>query len=184
MLKALYPYDYVESVFAIDYAALYAQGYRGLLFDIDNTLVHHGDDSTKEVDDLFKTLHRIGFKTLLLTNNEERRVQRFIRNIDTPYICEADKPAPGSYQKALALLGLEKEQAVCIGDQIFTDILGANRCGIASILVQFIRRPGETRIGKKRYLEKAILACYSRSKSCKNRFGDIHPPHLQHEVDS
>ena len=47
MFKKFYPYAYVESVFVIDYQKLYEKGYRGLIFDIDNTLVHHGDDSTK-----------------------------------------------------------------------------------------------------------------------------------------
>ena len=74
----LYPYAYAESVFSIDYQKLYDKGYRGIIFDIDNTLVHHGDDSTKEVDDLFRLLQNMGWKTLLLTNNEEERVKRYL----------------------------------------------------------------------------------------------------------
>ena len=76
MLKKLYPYAFVESVFCIDYKKLYKMGFRGLMFDIDNTLVHHGDDSTKEIDDLFKKIKKIGFKTVLLSNNTEERVKR------------------------------------------------------------------------------------------------------------
>lgn len=59
MLKDLYPYEYVESVFTIDYKKLYQNGYRGLLFDIDNTLVPHGENSTPEVDELFKNIQNI-----------------------------------------------------------------------------------------------------------------------------
>lgn len=173
MLKTFYPYAYVESVFAIDYEKLYAAGYRALLFDIDNTLVHHGDDSTREIDVLFKQIHAIGFKTLLLTNNDEARVLRFIKNIDTLYLCEADKPAVDGYLKALEMLNVQKSEAVCIGDQVFTDILGANKSGIASILVKFIRLPQETRIGKRRQLEKLILAFYRCSKSYRNALGNI-----------
>ncbi len=174
MLQQFYPYDYVESVFAIDYGKLYALGYRGLIFDIDNTLVHHGADSTPEVDSLFKDIRRIGFQTLLLSNNEEKRVLRFMRNIDTLYICDADKPAPCNYLKALDMMGIKKEEAICIGDQIFTDILGANKSGIASILVKFIRLDEKAKLGKKRQLEKVILACYKRSKAYQNRLGEIH----------
>ena len=77
MFKLFYPYEYVESVFSIDYNKLYDMGYRGLIFDIDNTLVHHGDDSTPEIDNLFKVIQNIGFKTLLLSNNNEERIKKF-----------------------------------------------------------------------------------------------------------
>ena len=169
----LYPYAYAESVFSIDYQKLYDKGYRGIIFDIDNTLVHHGDDSTKEVDDLFRLLQNMGWKTLLLTNNEEERVKRFIRNIDTLYICYAQKPNKTNYLKAVEMMQMKKEEAVLIGDQIFTDILGANRSGIASILVKFIRLKEETKIGKRRHIENWILRCYRKNKSLQNRLGDI-----------
>ena len=77
MFQILYPYEYVENVFAIDYKKLYEKGFRGILFDIDNTLVHHGDDSTEEIDQLFAMVQSIGFQTLLLTDNNEERVKRF-----------------------------------------------------------------------------------------------------------
>ena len=174
MLKQFYPYAYAESVFAIDYQKLYDKGYRGILFDIDNTLVHHGDPSTKEVDALFQKLHRMGWKTLLLTNNDQERVERFIQNIHTLYLCDAEKPDPSSYQKAIEQLNLPKQTVICIGDQIFTDILGANRSGISSILVKFIQIDGETKIGKRRYLERLILKFYRHSPFCRDRLGNIY----------
>lgn len=173
MLKKFYPYEYVESVFDIDYEVLYKKGFKGLIFDIDNTLVHHGADSTKEIDDLFKKIQNIGFKTILLSNNNEERVKRFLKNINSLYICDAQKPNIENYLKAVDMMNIEKEEAIFIGDQIFTDILGANRSGIASILVKFIRLKSETKIGKKRHLENFILKFYKRNKSLQNRFGDI-----------
>lgn len=169
----LYPYAYVDSVFSIDYRKLYEKGYRGLIFDIDNTLVHHGDDSTPEIDGLFRRLHELGFQTLLLSNNNEARVLRFKENIDCLYICDAEKPKPWGYLKAVEMMGIQKEEAILLGDQIFTDILGANRSGIASILVKFIRLPEETKFGKRRMVENMILKCYRRSRRYQNRFGDI-----------
>ena len=156
-LQELLPYEYVDSVFDIDYRKLYSAGCRGLIFDIDNTLVHHGDDSTPEVDALFGRLAEMGFRIVFLSDNSEERVRRFLRRIDAPYVCEADKPGTAGYLRALELLGLEKEQTVCIGDQMFTDVLGANRAGIPSILVRFIRLPDERWIGKRRYVEYAAL---------------------------
>ena len=165
MLKKYYPGTYADSVFDIDYPKLYAKGYRGIIFDVDSTLVPHGGDSTPAVDALFKEIHAAGLKTLLLTNNDEERVLRFIRNIDTLYLCDADKPDPAGYLKAVEMLGVDKDQVVYIGDQVFIDIVGANRAGIDSILVHYILHEGETKLGIKRNLEKPVLWCYRRSKS-------------------
>ena len=174
MLKRFYPYEHTDSVFSIDYDKLYAKGFRGILFDIDNTLVHHGDDSNEQVDALFRRIHSAGLKTLLLSNNTEERILRFLKNIDSLYIQDADKPDPSCYLKALQMLELKREETVVIGDQLFTDIYGANRCGIPSILVDFIRQPGVSKIGKKRQLERLILWFYRRNHSCRCRLGDIY----------
>lgn len=173
MLKWFYPYEYAHSVFTIDYDKLYNSGYRGLIFDIDNTLVPHGDDSDNSIDSLFHNLHRKGFQTLLLSNNGEERVKRFIRNIDTLYICNGNKPKPQGYLRAVEMLQLSKKEVVFIGDQIFTDIFGANRSRIASILVQFLHHPEETSFGKRRAVEGRILKCYKRSKKYQNRLGHV-----------
>lgn len=173
MLKCFYPYEYVPDVHAIDYEKLYALGYRGILFDIDNTLVPHGKGSTPEIDALFRRIQSLGLKTVLLSNNNEARILRFLENIESPYVCDGDKPKPDGYEKALRLLDLPRERVVCIGDQIFTDIYGANRCGIPNILVHFIRKPGEKKIGIRRNLEKIVLRCYRMRRSCQHRLGDI-----------
>ena len=173
MFRKFYPYAYVESVFCIDYRKLYDMGIKGIIFDIDNTLVHHGDDSTPEIDALFREIQAIGLKTLLLSNNSDERVKRFLKNIDSLYICNAGKPDPANYWKAVEMLGMDKEETVCVGDQIFTDILGANRSGMASILVKFIRLDEEADIGKRRKLENFILGFYRKNIKFQNRLGDI-----------
>ncbi|MBQ7242127.1 MAG: HAD-IIIA family hydrolase [Firmicutes bacterium] len=174
MLKKFYPYEYEESVFSIDYEKLYEKGFRGLIFDIDNTLVPHGADSTAEVDEFFRYIQGLGFKTLLLSNNDEERTLRFLKNIDSLYICDADKPKPAGYLKAVDMLDMPKNQAVVIGDQIFTDIYGANRSGLASILVKFIGHDTVSKAGRRRKLENFVLHFYKRSKSCYMRLGGIH----------
>ncbi|MBR3933067.1 MAG: HAD-IIIA family hydrolase [Clostridia bacterium] len=173
MLKKFYPYEYADSVFSIDYNKLYALGYRAVIFDIDNTLVHHGEDSTPEIDRLFIEIHNSGLKTLLLSNNDTPRIERFLKNIDSPYIADADKPNPNGYYKALEMLEVKKEEAVFVGDQVFTDICGANKVGMANILVKFLRYESETKIGKKRTLEKYILKFYKMKKKYHHRIGDI-----------
>ena len=170
MLRKFYPYAYYDSVFEIDYKGLYDRGIRGLIFDIDNTLVHHGDDATKDIEELFIKIHEIGLKTVLLSNNDEDRVKRFIKNIDTPYICDADKPQPVGFEKALRILGVRKKDAVVIGDQMFVDIVGANNCNIPSILVHYIKTPHSSWPGFKRIIEKMILLIYKCDRRYNNRF--------------
>ena len=173
MLKKYYPYEYVKSVFAIDYQKLYNAGFRALIFDLDNTLVHHGEDSTPEVDALFQELQQMGFKTFLLSNNNVSRIERFLKNIDCPYIPYADKPKPQNYRKAVELLGVKKEQAVYIGDQVYADIYGANLCGIPSVLVEFMRKPEEKKIGIRRRVEQLLLFFYRSNKKYQFRLGGI-----------
>lgn len=173
MLTDFFPHEYAESVFAIDYAKLYKLGFRGVIFDIDNTLVHHGDPSTPEVDELFRQIHAAGLRTLLLSDNTRERVEMFNKNINTLYIDSAGKPDPACLKKALKKLGLKREHVVYIGDQMFMDILCANRAGIKSILVKFIQLPDEMRIGVRRYAEYALLALWRRTPLA-HRIGDIY----------
>ena len=157
MIRDYFPRAYAASVFAIDYQQLADEGFRGVIFDIDNTLVHHGEGSTPRVDALFARLHKIGLKTCLLSNNDEERVQRFIPNIDTDYICDAGKPDPAGYLRAAEMMGTKPWETLVVGDQLFTDVLGANRAGMPAVLVKFIRLPGEKWIGWHRYMEYGIL---------------------------
>lgn len=172
MLKKYYPNQHVHSVFDIDFQKLYDLGYRGILFDVDNTLVHHGDDSNEKINSLFKEIKEIGLKTILVSDNNEERLLRFLKNIDSPYIAEANKPNPQNYIKALEILGITNHQAICIGDQVFKDILGANNSNIDSILVDFIKVSDNEKIGKRRYVEKIILQFYKHNKKF-NSIGDI-----------
>lgn len=169
MLRLLYPFEYVESVFTIDFEKLRQRGYRGLIFDIDNTLVCHAGDSNEKVDAFFSYLHELGFQTLLLSNNSEERVLRFLKNIDSLYIADAKKPLRRNYIKAVKKMGLEKEEVLFIGDQIFTDTFGANRSGIACILVRFISPNGEVDFKLRRRLEKTVLDRYLKNPKYQHR---------------
>ena len=138
MLKNYFPYEYLDSPFSIDYQKLFDKGFRGIIFDIDNTLVPHGAESNPDVDSLFEKIHAAGFKTLLLSNNSEERVLSFKKNISSLHISEAEKPDTKNYIRAVEMLGLKKENVVYIGDQITIDIVGANKSGIPSILVKYV----------------------------------------------
>lgn len=170
-LSQLYPYEYAEDVFSIDYAYLYQRGFRALVFDIDNTLVPHGADSTPEVDRLFRRLHSLGFKTLLLSDNSAARIERFNANIQTLYICDAGKPDPKGFERALSLLNTERSKTIVVGDQLFTDIRGANLSGLPSILVKYIGFYRKEKKGIRRNVEKIVLRLYGLSRKYQHRLG-------------
>lgn len=159
MIKKFYPCEYVKSVFDIEFKKLYDSGIKAVIFDIDNTLVFQDEDATEETERLFSALHKLGLKTMILSNNNEERVRRFLKRIDSPYICKAYKPLKKGYLRALEMLAVKKEEAVFVGDQLFTDILGANRCGIRSVLVRHIEKSGSKPQLRRRF-EKVILRSY------------------------
>lgn len=164
MLKGLYPKEYVDSTYEIDFESWYQKGYRGVIFDIDNTLVPHGAPADDRALAFFKRLHALGFGTLMLSNNKEPRVKMFCDAVEAPYIYKAGKPKADGYRQAMKRLGTTEENTLFVGDQIFTDIWGANKAGIYSILVKPIHPKEEIQIVLKRYLERIVLFFYKRSR--------------------
>lgn len=164
MLKRFYPDQEKDSAYRLDYEGLYVKGYRGIIFDIDNTLVPHGAPADKQAIRLFKRLHRIGFDTVLLSNNKEPRVQSFAQQVQSKYIYKAGKPSPEGYLKAMELMNTTKEKTIFVGDQLFTDVWGAKKLGIITYLVKPIHPKEEFQIVLKRKLEQVVLYFYHRQK--------------------
>ena len=160
IFSGLYPVRREKSTYTIDYQKWYDKGKRGIIYDIDNTLVPHGAPATKEAAALFKKLKNIGFKTCLLSNNKKPRVKSFADKVGSYYLYKAGKPKSKGYLKACEIMGVSVNEALLIGDQIFTDVWGANRCGIDSILVNPIDPKEEIQIVLKRIPEKLILFFY------------------------
>ena len=143
MFRAFYPDRYTVSAYVIDFEELYKKGYRGLIFDIDNTLVPHGAPADDRAIRLFERLKKIGFQCCLISNNKEPRVKMF--------------------NEAMEIMGTDRSSTVFIGDQLFTDVWGAKRSGIPSILVKPMNPKEEIQIVLKRYLERIVLFFYKRS---------------------
>ncbi|MGN0242918.1 MAG: YqeG family HAD IIIA-type phosphatase [Lachnospiraceae bacterium] len=164
MLQRFYPTIKMESAYDIPYEHYYEQGYRGIIFDIDNTLVFHGAPATERAVELFRHLHEIGFDTCLISNNKKPRVQPFAEYVNSKYIYDAKKPSRKNYLQAMTLMNTANDTTLFVGDQLFTDIYGANRSKIASILVHPLNPKEEIQIVLKRYLEKVVLYFYDRTK--------------------
>lgn len=163
MLEVFYPREYVESTYHIPFEKYYDKGMRGIIFDIDNTVVEHDAPADERAVVLMKRLKEVGFDVVLLSNNDEERVKLFNDSVHVKYIYKAGKPGVKGYQKAMEMMGTKPDTTLFVGDQIFTDIFGANRAGIYSILVKPIAKHEEIQIVLKRYLEKIVLASYRRS---------------------
>lgn len=153
---------YVDSTYIIDFEELYKKGIRGLIFDIDNTLVEHGMPATDRAIALFDRLREIGFKTCLISNNKEPRVKPFATEVNSPYVFKANKPSKKNYLKAMEIMNTDINSTCFVGDQLFTDVYGANRCNIKSILVKPIHPKEEIQIILKRKLERIVLFFYKK----------------------
>lgn len=164
MLERFYPDEYLASAYDIPYEALYEQGYRGIIFDIDNTLVPHGAPADERSIALFDRLRRIGYESMLLSNNKEPRVRTFNDKVKSQYIYKANKPFPESYRRAMEQMQTTSATTFFVGDQLFTDVWGAKRAGIKTYLVKPIHPKEEIQIVLKRILERVVLYFYKRKQ--------------------
>lgn len=171
MFECFYPDLWLDSAYEIDFEKMKKSGVNALIFDIDNTLVPHGAPADDRAIALFKRLHGLGFSMMLLSNNKEPRVKSFCDAIEgASYIYRAGKPGRTSYEKAMEQMRSHKKTTVFIGDQLFTDVWGAKRCGIYSILVKPIDKKEEVQIVLKRYLERIVLFFYKRNLKKRDRY--------------
>ena len=164
LFETFYPDTWVDSTYQIDFDELYKKGYRGLIFDIDNTLVPHGAPADERAKALFAHLKELGFSCCLLSNNQLERVQMFNRDVQVHYIEDAHKPSRKNYLKAMELMGTDLSDTVFIGDQLFTDVYVSKRTVMANILVKPIHPKEEIQIILKRYLEKIVLHFYQKNR--------------------
>ena len=164
LLTTFYPSEIQESTYVIDFEGWKKKGYKGVIFDVDNTLVPHGAPADKRSMELFSQLRKLGYATMLLSNNKEPRVKKFGGQVGSPYIYKAGKPGTKNYFRAMKEMGTTPQTTLFVGDQLFTDVWGAKRAGIHSILVKPIHPKEEIQIVLKRYLEKVVLFFYEREQ--------------------
>lgn len=164
MFEKFFPDDYKMSTYVIPFEKLYEEGMRGVIFDIDNTLVPHGAPADERAKKLFARLKDIGFSSCLISNNQEARVKMFNEEIQTNYIYNAHKPSTKNYKKAMEIMGTDCSNTIFVGDQLFTDVWGAKRTGIRNILVKPIHPKEEIQIVLKRYLERIVLHFYKKKQ--------------------
>lgn len=171
MFKCFYPDRYYDSAYNIEYEQLYREGYRGIVFDVDNTLVEHGAPVTERTVKLFEDLHACGYETCIISNNSEERVRPLAMKVNSKYVSKAGKPSKKNYYRAVEIMGTTMDTTFFVGDQLFTDIWGAKRAGMLNMLVKPIDSHEEIQIVLKRVLERVVLHSYRRFKGSDIRFG-------------
>lgn len=170
MLERFYPTIYVENVSVIDYDDLLKRGKIGLLFDLDNTLAPF--DIVYPTDDIISFISSLlerGFKVCLVSNNKGTRVEVFNEKLNLPMVSKAGKPKKKGISKALSLLNVTPQQAVMIGDQLFTDVYVGNRLNMETILVKPISDRDEFTVKLKRGIEKIVFNKYMKSERAKQQ---------------
>jgi HAD superfamily phosphatase (TIGR01668 family) len=160
LLNLLIPRLQVATIYDIDLDGLMASGIRGIVTDLDNTLVGAKDPhATPELIEWLEDVKRRGFQVVIVSNNHYARVSAFASPLSLPFIPRARKPTNAAFRKAMRLMNLQAEQTCVIGDQIMTDVLGGNRLGMYTILVKPIslRDEGFFTRAVNRRLERAAL---------------------------
>ena len=163
MFKHFIPDFYCKDIYALDAAALRNRGIRGIICDIDNTLVPYEEpEPTESVLRWLKALEDEGIKVSFVSNNDADRVERFNSRLGFFATSKSGKPFPKQLRAAMTAMGVKKEQTVMLGDQIFTDVLAGRLAGVTCLLVKPIRDKKTLFFRAKRWMEKPFLALYKK----------------------
>ena len=153
----LYPTYFTYKVTDINFAFLKHLNIKGIILDVDDTLVAHRiPNPQQEVVEWINTLKLNRIKIILLSNNFKNRVKPFAKKLNIPYIHLSMKPLTFGLKKAIKNINCSPQETIVVGDQIFTDVLAANLLGIKSILVEPIKKSNSILFKVKRFFEKQI----------------------------
>ena len=135
-MDILVPDIYAQSIFTINYEKLKKNGIKCLLIDLDNTIAPVNiKEPDRTIKDLINELNSMGFKLFIISNSPKNRVRPFKEQLNVDSAHSAKKPFSKKYKKIMKLYRFKDTEIAAIGDQLFTDVLGANKAGITSILV-------------------------------------------------
>lgn len=154
----LFPDMYYKNVQSIELKELEENGVKGIAIDVDNTLIDYTQEVSDEVIEWVKKVKEAGYKICILSNsNNKNKVEKVANILNLNYIMVAKKPFKTGFKKVLKQLNLAEENVAVIGDQVFTDILGANRMNMISIYVEPINKKEYWYTKWKRPIEAFIL---------------------------
>lgn len=149
---------YKKKVTDITAEELNEMGVDTLFLDVDNTLaVHHGEQYTEGLEDWLECMKNSGIKLILTSNSKRERVEPFANGLSLPFVEMSLKPLCRGFRIAGKYTGASKRQICVVGDQLFTDVLGAKLYRVKCILLKPILPEDKIGFKIKRYLEKIIF---------------------------
>ena len=157
------PNLYVKSIYEIDIDELVARGVKGIITDLDNTLV--GWDTahpTEEVKTWFKVLSQRGITVTIVSNNNAERVSQFSETLNVDYIFKARKPMGKAFRHAQKRMQTKQTETVVIGDQMLTDVFGGNRSGLYTIMVVPVKSTDGFITKFNRMIERKLLSHFHK----------------------
>ncbi len=162
-MRILTPDIYLEHVSMVTPKLLEKRGIKALILDVDNTLTrHNSQELSKEVEDWISLMKANGIKLMIASNNNAPRVAPFAQKIGIEAIPNSMKPFPVGYRKAQEKMGLPAQQIAVVGDQVYTDIVGANCCGMLSIMVKYFQPESYFFFKIKRFFERPVIRRYEK----------------------
>ncbi|MFD2926041.1 YqeG family HAD IIIA-type phosphatase [Halobacillus naozhouensis] len=163
MFKHFLPNEHVQSIHDIDPEDLIRKGIKGIITDLDNTLVAWDEpDATEEIVNWFRLMNHHGIQVTIASNNNENRVKLFSEPLNTSFIHSARKPLSRAFKRARKEMKIQKNEIVVVGDQLMTDVLGGNVAGLYTILVVPIVETDGFWTRFNRRIERRILSWMKR----------------------
>lgn len=160
----LYPKLYLNNVKEISIELLKQYNLKGLILDVDNTLIDYNKNMPEGIEEWVQNLKQANISLCIVSNsNQKEKVEKVAKKLDIPYTYFAKKPCKGGLNKAKKILNLESEQIGVVGDQILTDVIGANRSHMFPILVKPIDEKDIWITKIKRPLENKIINNYQKN---------------------
>jgi uncharacterized protein len=158
VLEHFLPNEHVKSILDIRPEELKEKGIKGIITDLDNTLVEWDrPNATPQLIKWFDEIKKYNILVTIVSNNNEERVKAFSDPLQIPFIFRARKPMMPAFHRALSKMGIKKDEAVVIGDQLLTDVLGGNRSGFHTILVVPVAQTDGFFTKFNRFAERQIL---------------------------
>lgn len=155
----LYPKLYYKNVQSVDIAELKEHGVKGIAIDVDNTLIDYKQEVSEDVAKWVDEVKNSDIKICILSNsNNKEKVTKVANRLNLDYIMLAKKPLKCGFKKVLKKLDMEPASVASIGDQVFTDVLGANIMNMVSVYVEPINKKEYWYTKWKRPLESYILS--------------------------
>ena len=160
----LYPKYYCKKVTEITVPFLKENNIKALILDVDNTLIDYDRNIVEGATSWCQNLKDAGIKCIILSNsNKVDKVKTVAETLDIEYLYFATKPLKRGFKKAQKKLNVPFENIAAVGDQIFTDVIGANRCKIFPILVEPVAKKDLLMTRIKRPIESIIIKKYLKS---------------------